>query len=76
MVLKGGIVLPSHSIAQLKPQLLLKLIALICSTDGVQVRVMPIYFSPSPELIHVHTIFRPNSPLIPRQLPSFLLAFQ
>ena len=73
VVLKYGLVLPPNSISILKPELLLKVCAKLCSTDGVLCCVVTVYIVPSPELFHGNTISRPEVPLIPSVTSNLLL---
>ena len=48
MVLKYGTMIFPHDIAQLKPQLLLKVLDTIISDGGLLFFVTPVYLNPSP----------------------------
>ena len=76
MVLKYGMMLPSHDLAHIKPQLLLGFLSPIKSTYCICAIVDTIYLVPIPEMFHCHIICRPKIPLIPSQPPIYLIACQ
>ena len=76
LVLKDGPKLPPHALLQLKAQLLLKLRAMLLSTDEVSHRIALIQLFPIPKPFHGQTLSLPKSTLISSQLPTWLLALK
>ena len=52
MILKYLLVLPTHALSQIEPQLLLKVGATFCSSGGVSCPVSSVHLGPSPLLFH------------------------
>ena len=75
IILKYGPVIPPHAPIQLESQLFFKVGATFISTDGVPIRIAPVYLIPGPEFFHGHTLSRPGGIYVPVQPHSCLFSY-